>query len=390
MKTAGYVCVVCAAVLVAACSDAWADMQEIAPGTGVQGATVIDTGANGICETMATPDDINALGVGAAPIYQAEVRCGPNKVADTTKAGDDTQLVAPGAACNNPNVAVIDTGPDGIADTTANTPPPPPPTPAGDDVQLITVGSAPPNRPCVITGVNGKADTAPPVGDDVQVLALGSVLPNQPVIRCGPNKIPETAANNVIPGGDDVQVTPVSGTATCANANTVVVDSGANGVAETRAIGPDLVLAVVNPVKPKIPKGKPNVAKTVKVKVWNREFGTAGAPAPPSRTYQLVVTDGSCPNGTVSQVDADASTPAPALDTTASVPLGGKVKGSFVVTLGVQDVTSVSNNIPLRCAVNVEADVVDPALNGAADDAALVENNSTSIDLEVVDKNDLP
>ena len=378
MRTAGYVCLVCAAVLVAACSDAWADMQEIAPGTGVQGATVIDTGANGICETMATPDDIQALGVGAAPTYQAEVKCGPNKVADTTAAGDDTQLVAPGAPCNNPNVAVVDTGLDGIANSTA----------AGDDVQLIPLGSAPPNRPCVITGVNGKADTAPPAGDDVQVLALGSVVPNQPVIRCGPNKIPETAANNVVPGGDDVQVTAVSGTATCPNANTVVVDSGPNGIAETRAIGSDLVLAVVNPAKPKIPKGKPNVSKAVKVKVWNQEFGTAGAPAPPSRTYQLVVTDGSCPNGTVSRVDADASTTA--LDTTASVPLGGKVKGSFVVTLGVQDVTSVSNNIPLRCAVNVEVDVVDPALNGAADDAALVENNSTSIDLEVVDKNDLP
>jgi hypothetical protein len=375
MRSAGYVCLVCAAVLVAACSDAWADMQEIAPGTGVQGATVIDTGADGICNTTATPDDIQALDVGAAPIYQAEVRCGSNKVADTTAAGDDTQLIAPGAGCNNPNVTVIDTGKDGIADSTA----------VVDDVQLIPVGSAPPNRPCVITGVNGKADTAAPAGDDMQVLALGGVLPNQPVIRCGPNQIPETAANNFIAGGDDVQVTPVSSTATCANANTVVVSSGVNGIAETKAIGSDLVLAVAKPVKVAIPKGKPNGSKTVKVKVWNRESGTT----PPSRTYQLVVSDGSCPNGTVSQVDADASTPT-TLDTTASVPLGGKVKGSFVITLGVQDVTSVSSKIPLRCAVNVEADVVDPALNGAPDDAALVENNSTSVDLEVVDKNDLP
>jgi hypothetical protein len=358
----------------AAYSDARADMQEIAPGTGIQGATVIDTGADGICNTTAMPDDIQFLAVGTAPGYQAEVRCGPNKVADTTAAGDDTQLLAPLAACNNPNVPVVDTGPDGIADSTA----------VVDDVQLIPLGSTPPNTPCVITGANGKADTASAAGDDVQVLALGSGVPNQPVIRCGPNKIPETGANNVIPGGDDVQVTAVSGTATCANANTAVVDSGPNGVAETRAIGPDLVLAVVNPRKPKIRKGRANVAKKVKVRVWNREFGSS----PPSRTYQLVVTDGSCPNGTVSQIDADASTPA--LDTTASVPPGGKVKGSFVVTFSVQDVTSVSRKIPFRCAVNVEAAVVDPALNGAADDAALVENNSTSVDLEVVDKNDLP
>jgi hypothetical protein len=133
---------------------------------------------------------------------------------------------------------------------------------------------------------------------------------------------------------------------------------------------------------------KANVMKKLKVSVLNQEFGTTATPAPPSRTYQLVVSDGSCPNGTVSQVDADASTTA--LDTTASVPLGKKVKGSFYVTFNVQDVTSVSKKIPFRCTVNVEADVVDPALNGAPDDAALVANNSTSIDLEVVDKNDLP
>jgi hypothetical protein len=378
MKTFRYVCLVCAAVLVAAWSDARADRQQIAPGTGVQDATVINTGADGICNTTATPDDIQAAVVGKGSPNQNEIKCGLNKVVDTAAAGDDTQLVALGAPCNNANVIVVDTGPDGIADTTA----------AGDDVQLIPFGSAPPNAPCVITGPNGKADTAAPAGDDVQVIPLGKGMPNQPVIRCGPNKIPETTANNFVVGGDDVQVTPVSSTATCGSANTVVVNSGPNGIAETRAIGSDLVLAVVNPIKLKIPKGKANVMKKVKVSVSNQEFGTTTTPAPATRTYQLVVTDGSCPNGTVSQIDSYARTPA--LDTTANVPLGGKVKGSFYVTFSVQDVTSVSKKIPFRCAVNVEADVVDPALNGAPDDAASPENNSISVDLEVIDANDLP
>jgi hypothetical protein len=356
-----------------------ADTQEIAPGKGLQSAVVVDTGANGICETTATPDDIQVIPVGTAPSFQAEIRCGPNKVADTTAAGDDTQLVAVGASCNNPNVAVVDTGANGIADTTAVT----------DDVQLIPVGTAPANRPCVITGPNGKRDTAgPAAGDDVLNLLLpsvGSALPNQPVIRCGPNKLAETNQNNFILAGDDVQLVTVGNT--CPNQNTVVVDSGANGIAETRAEGPDLVLKVKGPVRVAIPKGKATKSKTIGVTVANVEFGAA---APASRTYTLVVTDGSCPNGTVSQVDADARASAPGLQTTGSVPKGGKLSGRFVVTFHIEDITSSAANIPYRCAVKVEADVVDPALNGAPDDAANSENNSTPVDFEVVDHNDLP
>lgn len=72
------------------------------------------------------------------------------------------------------------------------------------------------------------------------------------------------------------------------------------------------------------------------------------------------------------------------------MPKGGKVPGSFVATFHIEDITSVAPNIPFRCAVNVEADVVDPTLNGAADDAANPDNNATTVDMEVVDKNDLP
>jgi hypothetical protein len=147
------------------------------------------------------------------------------------------------------------------------------------------------------------------------------------------------------------------------------------------------VLKVAKPVTIAILKGKPLKSKTIKVTVANVEFGTT---APASRTYALVVSDGSCPTGTVSQVDADARTSAPGLQATASVPKGGKVPGSFMATFHTEGITSVASTIPFRCAVNVEADIVDPTLNGVADDAANPDNNATAVDLEVVDKNDLP
>src|SRR5438552_119229 len=74
--------------------------------------------------------------------------------------------------------------------------------------------------------------------DDVLVLTpVGSAAPNSAVIQCGPNLVADTTANNVTPG-DDVQVIPVGNA--CASANDVVVDSGADGIATTRAEGPDL------------------------------------------------------------------------------------------------------------------------------------------------------
>jgi hypothetical protein len=62
------------------------------------------------------------------------------------------------------------------------------------------------------------------------------------------------------------------------------------------------------------------------------------------------------------------------------------VKGSFVVTLGLEDVTSVSRKIPFRCTVNVEADAVDTAPD--PDDAVNPANNSATVELDAVDMND--
>ena len=161
----------------------------------------------------------------------------------------------------------------------------------------------------------------------------------------------------------------------------MVVDSGANGIAETRAQGAELVLRLANPRPLTIPIRRHGTAsRTVKLAVFNEEFA-----GPPSRAYTLSVTDGSCPRGTVTQVDADTRTPG--LQTTASVRAGKHVKGSFVVTLGLADVTSVSRRIPFRCTVKVEADAVDTAPD--PDDAANPANNAASVEIDAVDLNDL-
>lgn len=356
--------------LVLVACPARADRQRIAPGTGSQSAIAIDTGANGICQTAARGDDIQAALVGQGTAFEAEIRCGQDRVASTAAAGDDRQLVAVGADCQNRNVVVVDTGPDGIANTTA----------LADDEQDIAPGNAAANSACIVTGANGVADTPDPVGgDDVRLIAAGTAAPNTDVVRCGPNRIAETPANNVR-AGDDVQVTPVG--VVCINAQTTVVDSGPNGIAETRAQGPDLLLQVARPMKLVITRRRGMASKRVKLAVRNVEFG---ATAPGARSYTLFATDGSCPNGSVTQVDAD--TRLPGLQATAGVPRGGRVKGSFVVTFSLADVISVDRRVPFRCSVQVEAQAVDTA--PSADDAANPETNETDVVVEVVDQTDL-
>ncbi|HLY37461.1 MAG TPA: hypothetical protein VKU61_05455 [Candidatus Binatia bacterium] len=358
-----------ALVLVVAVQLARADEQIIAPGTAEQDAVVVNTGPDGICQTTAATGDIQAAPVGSGTPFRTEIRCGGNKLVETTAAGDDTQLIAVGAACKGANNPIIDTGPNGVADTTA----------AGDDTQVIAVGTTPANTPCVITGGNGVADTGTTAGDDVLVLTpVGSAAPNSAVIQCGPNLVADTAANNVT-GGDDVQVIPVGNA--CSSATDVVVDSGADGIATTRAEGPDLVLKVPRPLHLTIPRGRQTASRTVKLIVSNVEFG---ATAPAGRTYRLNVTKGSCPSTTVNQIDADASTTT--LDATAVVPKGSHVKASFVVTAHLEDVTTVASNVPFRCAVGVDAIAVDT--DPDVDDAANAENNSATVEVDISDSND--
>src|SRR5205823_13597289 len=88
-----------AALLLALASPADADRQVIAPGTGLQSAVEVDSGANGICQTKARGDDLQATAVGQGTPFQDEIRCGPDRIANTAAAGDDPQLSPVGNAC---------------------------------------------------------------------------------------------------------------------------------------------------------------------------------------------------------------------------------------------------------------------------------------------------
>jgi hypothetical protein len=349
---------------------AGADEQVFAPGTAQQNAVVVSTGPNGRCDTQAANGDIQLAQIGGGTPFRNAVRCGTNLIVETTAAGDDRQLIAVGRTCANANTAVIDTGEDGIGNTAAT----------GDDQQVVAVGFAPSNTPCVIAGGNGIADTPDPVAsDDVRVLPFGTAAPNTPAIRCGANLVADTTANNVNPLGDDVQLIPLGGA--CPAADTPVVGSGPNGIADTRAGGVDLTIAPIKPVKLVVGRNRARSSRGVTVIVSNREFGPN---APGSRTFSIRAVGGSCPSGTVSQIDADALTPG--LQATAAVPRGGRIKASFEVTARLEDWTTVDLNAPGRCQIVVEVVATDTA--PALDDMGVTANNETSVTLEVNDRND--
>jgi len=347
-----------------------ADQQEIAPGTGLQNSTVISTGADGLCSTATATGDIQAAPVGGAQPNLTEVRCGGNKVADSAAAGDDVQLVAVGGACKNANTAIIDTGPDGIPNSSLTS----------DDTYAsgIALGVPPANKKCVIAGADGVAQTTTPAGDDVLVLTTGTAEANTEVLLCGPNGIADSPANNVA-AGDDVQVVLVGN---ACSAGDVVVDAGPDGIATTRAEGPDLQIKAVNRVKVTIGPGKPSASKTIKLKVSNVEFGS-GAPA--TRSFEITTSSSTCPNGLVTQIDADVVMPG--LQVTGAVPLGASVQATLVATVKLQDITTTNAKAPFRCSFEVNAVALDTAPD--VDDGANPEGNTTIIEVESVDKNDL-
>lgn len=353
-----------------AASVALADEQVIAPGTGLQSSIVVDTGPDGLCNTTAASGDIQAAPVGGATPNRNEIRCGADKIVASVAAGDDVQLIAVGATCQSASRIVVDTGPNGIPETPLG----------GDDTYPsgIVFGTAPANTPCVIAGADGVAQTLAPAGDDVQLLVAGTAAPNTDVVLCGPNLVADTAANN-FGAGDDVQLVPVGNACT---ANQAVVDSGADGIAATRAEGPDLLIRVAKATKVNVASGDATGSKTIKLEVSNVEFGPT---APLSRAYKLTITGNSCGNGAITQLDADAITPG--LQATANVPIGGKIKATVVASVKLQDVISVSSKIPYRCTFDVNAVALDT--DPDVDDAQNPENNTTTVDLEVFDRNDL-
>ncbi len=162
------------------------------------------SGANGVCETTADPADVQSLPVGQGTPNSSCVGAGANGALETAPSGDDVATAMPMA---------IDSGPDGICNTTAVT---------GDDVrnidtntitsgadgictttaspgdlQTVPVGSGDPNGACVTQGADGDLDTMAASGDDVLD------VPNEQV-KAGPNGICDTTA-----AAGDLQAVPV-------------------------------------------------------------------------------------------------------------------------------------------------------------------------------------
>jgi subtilisin family serine protease len=117
----------------------------------------VDTGHDGICNTIAAGDDVQLAPVGqglpdpnAYGFAVLAIIPGANGVIDTTPVGDDSTSLT---GCSS--APYLRPGANGICDSTAT----------GDDIQLIPVGQGGEGLPGVLPGANSVVDTSP-TGDD--------------------------------------------------------------------------------------------------------------------------------------------------------------------------------------------------------------------------------
>jgi hypothetical protein len=126
---------------------------------------------------------------------------------------------------------------------------------------------------------------------------------------------------------------------------------------------------------------RPRASRTIKFRVRNVELRDG---APLARSFRIRAGSGSCPGGTVTQIDADPRTGG--LQASAPVALGKTVKASLVATIGLENVITVDRKNPYRCAF--DATVVALDTDPDVDDAANDDANTTPVVLEVVDQSD--
>jgi hypothetical protein len=359
-------------VSLAASADVRADEQSIPPGVAREGELTVNSGPDGLCNSAAAGDDVQLAPVGGGAANTPAIGCGADGLVQSTAAGDDVQLRPLLGLCASANVPVIDSGADGIVNS----------APAGDDAYLagMAMGAGLANGPCVGTGPNALGNSLA-AGDDVQELGVGLGNSNAPVVICGDDLIPSTTANNA-GAGDDVQVIPVSALPTCVAANDVVVSSGpTDSISSTRAEGPEFVIRAAKPVKITIRSGESSGSKSVKLQMYNQEFGAVTL-----RDVAVLADDGNCPDGTLSLVDA--SSKEDGLDYAAAIDAGGSAKITMLATFHADRVRTVSTKIPFRCEADITAVGLDT--QPEEDDARVRRNNSTKVTFEVFDYNDLP
>lgn len=209
------------------------DTQTLPIGEGAPNSICTESGADGLCDTTAAGNDVQVVPPGQGFPDTACVSAGPDDVLDTAPALNDdvvdlgANLITTGAdgICDttaDPNDdqtipvgagaadgTCVDTGPDGICDTAA----------AGDDSQTIPVGQGRSGDRCVGQGANGTFETTPAGDDEIQQVfgPFGILLE---FISTGSDGICDTLAV----GGDDVVA-----------ANLEEITSGANGICDTTA-----------------------------------------------------------------------------------------------------------------------------------------------------------
>ena len=108
--------------------------------------------------------------------YQRSINSGPDGIANTTAIEDDVQVIAVGRG--EPNQTAITVGPNGILNT----------TPGGDDIIKDST---------IITGPNGVCNTSAS-GDDIQVIPVGQGKPYSIIITAGADNFLHTTKS-----GDD-------------------------------------------------------------------------------------------------------------------------------------------------------------------------------------------
>jgi len=120
----------------------------IAGDNGKASDPVVMAGIDGICDTAAMADDVQAIPVGQGKPNSIAIFIGLDGIFQSVPAGDDKR-----------DGLVIRTGPDGICDTAVG----------GDDWEILTIGKGQPDAACILAGQDGKRNTDDPlVNDDRQ------------------------------------------------------------------------------------------------------------------------------------------------------------------------------------------------------------------------------
>lgn len=146
----------------------------------------------------------------------------------------------------------------------------------------------------------------------------------------------------------------------------------------------DAVLAAVKPQRLDIAPGRPSASRSFTVVVRNGNQRTVPGPGYGPLTVQLAASAVDCPAGTTlgaPDFDRAAAGSQPAV----TLEQGHAARATVTVTVQAADVSTPSSRAPLRCRLLVAAAVTAPA--GNVDPRQT--NDSTIVELDVVDRNDI-